>query len=83
MLLSPALLYLVRPWPNEYPPSCRRPPFWPVSSCYFDGGGDLHLVGQVVRVVERIEHVYEFPGLVMEVFRMSGIEVSDGDEELG
>jgi hypothetical protein len=83
MLLSLALLYLVRPWPNEYPPSCRRPPFWPVSSCYFDGGGDLHLVGQVVRVVERIEHVYELPGLVMEVFRMSGIEVSDGEEELG
>jgi hypothetical protein len=55
---------------------------WPVSSCYFDGG-DLRLVGQVVRVVERIEHVYEFPGLVMEVFRMSGMEVSDGEEELG
>jgi hypothetical protein len=54
---------------------------WPVSSCYFDGG-DLRLVGQVVRVVERIEHVYEFPWLVMEVFRMSGMEVSDGEEEL-
>jgi hypothetical protein len=55
----------------------------PLRLGHLDGRSDLRLVGQVVRVVERIVHVYEFTGLVMEVFQMSGIEVSDGEEELG
>jgi hypothetical protein len=41
------------------------------------------LADEVVNVIQGVENVYEFPGLVMEVFRMSGIEVSEGEEELG
>ena len=83
MLLSLALLHLVRPWPNEHPPSCRQPPLWPVRPRHLYGRGDLTLVGEVLHIPEGEEYMGEFPGLVAEVFRMSGIELSNGREELG
>jgi hypothetical protein len=46
------------------------------------GRGDLSLVGEVVYVTERKENMNELPGLVVEVFRMPGIEVADGGEEV-
>jgi hypothetical protein len=86
MLLSLALLsvvLLVRLWPKEHSPSCRWPPLRPVRPRHLYGRGDLTLVGQILHIAEGEENMGEFPGLVMEVFRMSGIEVSDGEEELG
>jgi hypothetical protein len=56
---------------------------WVIFSRNLHGCGDLGFVGQVVCVVQGIEHVHQFPGLVVEVFRMSGIEVADGGKELG
>jgi hypothetical protein len=56
---------------------------WVVSSRYLDGGGDLRLVSEVVCVIQGAQNVLQLPGLVAEVFRTSGIELSNGGEEIG
>jgi hypothetical protein len=55
----------------------------PVSPRRLYGCGDLRLIDQAVHIPERKQNVLQLPGLAVEVFRTSGIEVSDGEEELG
>jgi hypothetical protein len=57
------------------------PPVMPLSTA--GCGGDLTLVCQVVHIPERKENMLKLPGLVVEVVRMSGIEISNGGEEMG
>jgi hypothetical protein len=53
-----------------------------VRAYHFYGRRDLRLLGEAIHVAKSKEDVDEFPWFVAEVFRMSGIEVSDGEEEL-
>jgi hypothetical protein len=50
----------------------------PVGARYLDGRSDLRLVGQVVCVIQGVQNVHKLPELVEEVFRMSGIQISNG-----
>jgi hypothetical protein len=52
----------------------------PILACHFDGRGDLSLVGQVANVAEAEENVLQLPRLVVEVFRLAAVQVSDGGE---
>jgi hypothetical protein len=45
---------------------------------HFDGRTNLGFVGQFVNIPERKEHMLQLSGLVVEVFRMAGIEFSNG-----